>query len=391
MKRPLYWLMLTLLLVAMSELQTMGMMPDMARSLGASTATVGTLISVYSFGMAIGGPLIAWALRLTPPKTALLGVVIVYALLEAAVPVVHNYWWIAALRLLTGSLGGAVFGLTLTMAARLAPSPDRIASSISIVLNGLMFGAVLGLPISHAIATAFNWQTSFVALGIAGLIIALLDVSALPSLPAVSAQTSADDLQQFRSPRLWSRYLVSLLTIGATYGAFSYFTPLLEGDAGFSTNTTTVILFGYGLCTVIGNNLVGRYADRHAVPLLRIGHLVLAGALVVLALFSRLPWAALPGVLLVGLVGVSMNPALVARVVDVAGAGNLVNTVHTSVITLGVVFGSAIGGVAISLGQDSSSAAAMWTGAVLAILATCVLSAQTLGHKARLSPQPVQD
>lgn len=72
MKRPLYWLMLTLLLVAMSELQTMGMMPDMARSLGASTATVGTLISVYSFGMAIGGPLIAWALRLTPPKTALL-------------------------------------------------------------------------------------------------------------------------------------------------------------------------------------------------------------------------------------------------------------------------------------------------------------------------------
>lgn len=303
----------------------------------------------------------------------------------------HNYWWIAALRLLTGSLGGAVFGLTLTMAARLAPSPDRIASSISIVLNGLMFGAVLGLPISHATATAFNWQTSFVALGIAGLIIALLDVPALPSLPAVSAQTSADDLQQFRSPRLWSRYLVSLLTIGATYGAFSYFTPLLEEDAGFSANTTTVILFGYGLCTVIGNNLVGRYADRHAVTLLRIGHLVLAGALVVLALFSQLPWAVLPGVLLVGLVGVSMNPALVARVVDVAGAGNLVNTVHTSVITLGVVFGSGIGGVAIGLGGDSSSAAAMWTGAVLAILATCVLSAQTLAYKARLSSQPAQD
>ncbi|MES9525929.1 MFS transporter [Streptomyces capoamus] len=130
MKRPLYWLMITLLIVAMSELQTMGMLPDMARSLDTSTATVGMLISIYSFGMAIGGPLIAWALRLAPPKTALLGVVAVYAVLEAAVPLVHNYWWIATLRLLTGSLGGAVFGLTLTMAARLAPSPDRIASSV---------------------------------------------------------------------------------------------------------------------------------------------------------------------------------------------------------------------------------------------------------------------
>jgi predicted MFS family arabinose efflux permease len=329
--------------------------------------------------------------RLLPPKTALLGVVTAYALLEAAVPLVHNYWWVAALRLLTGTLGGAVFGLTLTMAARLAPGPDRIASSISLVLNGLMLGAVLGLPISHAIATAWNWQTSFVTLGGAGLLIALLDVRTLPSLPAVSAQTSADELRQFRSPRLWSRYLVSLLTIGATYGAFSYFTPLLEQDAGFSSNATTAILFGYGLCTVIGNNLVGRYADRHAVTLLRIGHLVLTGSLVVLALLAHLPAAALLGVLLVGLVGVTMNPALVARVVEVAGAGTLVNTVHTSVITLGVVAGSAIGGVAISTTGDTTAAAAMWTGAVFAVLAIGVLGAQTVGYRRSVRLQPAQD
>nr|WP_281284059.1 MFS transporter [Nonomuraea deserti] len=369
--------MLTLLVVVMSELQTMGMLPEMARSLSASTTTIGTLISIYAFGMAIGGPLIVMTLRLVPPKGALLGVVTAYAVLEASVPLVHNYWWIAALRLLTGSLSGAVFGLTLTMAARLAPRPERVASSISIVLNGLMFGAVLGLPISHAIATTWNWQASFFALGGTGLIIALLDLRTLPALPAVSAQTSTDDLRQFRSPRLWSRYLVSLLTIGATYGAFSYFTPLLEHDAGFSSNMTTMILFGYGLCTVLGNNVVGRYADRHAVLLLRIGHLALAGSLVVLALFAHLPRAALPGVLVVGLVGVTMNPALVARVVEVAGAGGLVNTVHTSVITLGVVAGSAIGGLAISAAGDSA-AAAMWTGAILAILATCVLNVQTL-------------
>ncbi|MFC7585812.1 MFS transporter [Nonomuraea antimicrobica] len=163
---------------------------------------------------------------------------------------------------------------------------------------------------------------------------------------------------------------------------------MLEHDAGFSPNTTTLILFGYGLCTVLGNNVVGRYADRHAVTLLRIGHLALAGALVVLALFAHLPWAALPGVLAVGLVGVTMNPALVSRVVEVAGAGGLVNTVHTSVITLGVVAGSAIGGLAISAADDT--AAAMWTGAILAIVATCVLSAQTLNYK-RVRPQPVQD
>jgi predicted MFS family arabinose efflux permease len=92
MKRPLSWLMLTLLVVAVSELQAMGMLPEMARSLSASTATIGTLISIYSFGMAIGGPLIVMALRLVPPKGALLGVVTAYAVLEACVPLVHDYW-----------------------------------------------------------------------------------------------------------------------------------------------------------------------------------------------------------------------------------------------------------------------------------------------------------
>ncbi|MFF8654100.1 hypothetical protein [Streptomyces huasconensis] len=111
-----------------------------------------------------------------------------------------------------------------------------------------------------------------------------------------------------------------------------------------------------------------------------------------LALLAHLPWAALPGVLLVGLVGVTMNPALVVRFVEVSGAGNLVNTVHTSVITLGVVTGSAIGGAAISGTGDSSSAPAMWTGATLAILAAGVLGAQTVGSKRHhVSLQPAQN
>ncbi|MFI6920793.1 hypothetical protein ACIBIZ_12645 [Nonomuraea spiralis] len=54
---------------------------------------------------------------------------------------------------------------------------------------------------------------------------------------------------------------------------------------------------------------------------------------------------------------------------------------HTSVITLGVVTGSAAG---------DATAAAMWTGAVLVVLATCVLSAQTLVHE-HAHPQPAQD
>ena len=48
MKRPLYLLMATLLVVTMSELQTAGMMPYMAADLGVSTGTISSLARCYA-------------------------------------------------------------------------------------------------------------------------------------------------------------------------------------------------------------------------------------------------------------------------------------------------------------------------------------------------------
>lgn len=376
MKRPLYLLMATLLVVTMSELQTAGMMPYMAADLGVSTGTIGLLVSVYALGMAIGGPLVAIGLRGLPPRRALCLVVGAYAVFEILAPVVHEFWWLALIRVLTGCLAGAMFGLCISFGARLAPEPGRIGQNVAVVMSGLMIGTVIGLPVSHFIAEQWNWQTSFYLLGAAALVICLVDRAGLPAMTPASAESSLEDARALRRPALWARYLVSLLTIGATYGAFSYFTPLLEQNAGFSAGAVTLILLAYGVCTVIGNLIVGRFADRHAVAVLRLGHALVFIALVILGLFNDLPAVTLPFVLVIGLVGVTMNPALITRVVEVGGSGNLVSTVHTAVITSGVMVGTAISALVIGLAGDDP-AAAMWTGAGLAVLAAVVLAMQS--------------
>lgn len=376
MKKYLYILMLTILVVVMSELQVAGMLPEIAADLEVTTGAVGALVSIYALGMAIGGPLIAFALRATPPKRALLTVVAAYAVLEILVPLIHEYWWVVLIRVLTGCLAGAAFGLSLTFAARLAPSPEKIGESVSITLSGIMVGTVLGLPLSHFIATQWNWQASFYVLGAAALLLFLISLATLPSPEAATAEASAQDLRNLRAPRLWSRYLVSLLTIGAAYAAFSYFTPLLEHTAGFASETTTLILFGYGLATFIGNLIVGKFADRHAIGVLRLGHTILVLSLAVLAIFAGSQPVAVVMVLLVGLAGVTMNPALVTRVVEVGRAGSLVTTVHTSVITFGVVIGTAVSAGAIDFVGDENPATAMWVGTTLAVLAALLLAMQ---------------
>ena len=65
-----------------------------------------------------------------------------------------------------------------------------------------------------------------------------------------------------------------------------------------------------------------------------------------------------------------MNPAMVTRVQRAGNTGALVNTVHASMITFGVVLSSALGGIGI---DRFGLRAPLWIGAVLAVLAVVVM------------------
>lgn len=385
MKKYLYVLMLTIMVVVMSEFQTAGMMPQIAADLGVSTGQVGTVVTLYALGMALGGPLLVYLLRHRPPKASLLIVIGTYAALEVLVPLIHEFWWLALLRVLTGCLSGAAYGIAVAYSARLAPSPEKIGEAVSIVLGGIMIGTVIGLPLSHFLAARWGWQSSFYILGIAAFAVFLISLLTLPAREAATQEAAAQDLRKLRSPKLWSRYLVSLLTIGAAFAGFSYFTPLLEQNAGFATNTTTLILLAYGIVSFIGNLIVGKFADQHAIGILRIGHTLLFISLALLGAFSNAQPLVLAMVLIVGVAGVPMNPAMVARVAEIGGTGNMVSTVHTSLITMGVALGSAIGALAIGRAGDDPSAA-MWIGAAFAVLATLTLATQARGRRQPLRP-----
>lgn len=84
--------------------------------------------------------------------------------------------------------------------------------------------------------------------------------------------------------------------------------------------------------------------------MLAVGLTALTALLAVFALGAADPVVAVPALVGVGLVGGTMNPAMVIRVMRTANARPLVNTVHTAVITTGVLVGSSLGGLAISAG-----------------------------------------
>ena len=143
------------------------------------------------------------------------------------------------------------------------------------------------------------------------------------------------------------------------------------------------LLAAYGAANVVGNTIVGRLADRHTLAVLAGGLGLLTLALVAFASFAQHPVVGIGAFLAIGLTGVALNPALVARVMRLAPPGALVNTLHASVITAGLAFGTWAGGAGIDHGHGLR--APLWVGAALALLGLASL-APSLARSRRTAP-----
>ncbi|CAM4201643.1 MFS transporter [Nocardiopsis rhodophaea] len=348
-----------------SEFMVSGLMPALAEEFGVSIAAVGYLITAYAAAMTLGGPFLTIGLLRTSRKTALLTLIAVYFLGQAMGALSTGYGMMMAARVITGVASAAFFGVGLATCAEMV-GPQLRGRAVSVAIGGLMIGTVAGLPAATLISQYFGWRASFWSVAVLVLLTGLVILRLLASSPNPESVSVRAEVAALVNARLWAVYATSMLIIGATFAAFSYFVPILTDVSGFAPETVPLLLAAYGLATVVGNAVVGRLADNYTLPVLTVGLLALTAALVVFAGFAEIRVLAVAALILIGLVGVTMNPAMAARVMRVGNDGALVNTVHSSVITTGVVIGSWGGGMVISTGCGLT--APLWLGAGVAVL-----------------------
>ncbi|MEV8015895.1 MFS transporter [Streptomyces sp. NPDC086554] len=365
MPRAVYVLALGIFAMVTSEFVVAGLMPQMAEGLDATIPEIGYLITAFAAAMAIGGPFLTVAVLKMRQKSALAVLFAVFLAGNVLAALAPDYRTMLVARVITGIASQAFFGVSISLAARLT-RPEVRGRAIAVALNGLMLGTLLGLPLSTVIGEHLGWRAAFWA--ITGLTV-LAALATLAGVPHMERADDGGDLRQelgaFRNPRLWLTLTTSTFIIGATFSAFSYLNPILTEVTGFATGTVPLLLIAYGAATVIGNTVVGRLADKHTIPVLLVGLLLNLGFLVGFAAFAQLSVPAVVFMMGIGLVGVTMNPALVTRVQRTGNARPLVNTVHSSFITLGIIIATSAGGPAI---DTFGLRAPLWIGAALAVL-----------------------
>lgn len=203
MKKSLIALAFGTLALGMAEFVMMGILPDIARSLGVSIPEAGHLISAYALGVCFGAPLTVLVARTRPLKHILLA--------------------------LTG-----------------------------LIILGNACAALLGTYISGAV----TWRATFGIVAVWGAVAMLLVKLWVPALPALPDTGMKGQFRFLKSAAPWLVLASVMLGNGGIFCWYSYVSPLMLHTSGFRPDDLTLIIMLAGFGMFAGNIVGGHYADR---------------------------------------------------------------------------------------------------------------------------------
>ncbi|GAA4067395.1 Cmx/CmrA family chloramphenicol efflux MFS transporter [Actinomadura miaoliensis] len=383
-----YLLSFSLFAMGSAEFLLAGVLPAIAEDLRVSLSSAGALISAFAAGVVIGGPPLAVLTLRWPRRTTLTAAQALFAASVATGLLTGSYPVLLATRFVCGLAYAGFWAVAAVTAISLVP-PDRTARASGVVVSGLSLAMIAGGPAGALLSYFTGWRGGFwgvVVLTAAG---AVLTVLALPATSANGEPSVRRELRTMRQPRLWVVYAVTVLSTAAYMISFNYLAAFLTDLTGVPGVWIPAILTLFGVGAFVGLSIGGRIADRRPFHALLTGAIGIAASSALLAVLARHAAAVVPLVLLLGIAGFVLNPAIYGRVFTIAAqAPTLAGATTVSAFQLGISLVPALAGAALNAGAGLTSIT--WIGAGLAaVTALTVLADRTAArHRPQGDPSP---
>lgn len=145
---------------------------------------------------------------------------------------------------------------------------ERRATALSIYSMGIHFGSMIAAIGGAWIATEFGWRTTFIVLGIPGLLLAIIVKLSVREPPraasAVATPTFGATLKALGSkPAFWHMTMGAAITSFVGYGVSGFNIPFLERVHGLNLLQASQLSgIVFGTFAAIGTFLSGYLADR---------------------------------------------------------------------------------------------------------------------------------
>ncbi|MFC3814504.1 MFS transporter [Lysobacter sp. GCM10012299] len=351
--------------IGTSEFVVMGLINEIARSMGVSEPQVGHVISAYALGVVVGAPLLAILGSKLSRRSLLLALMGFYAFGNLASALAPDYHTLMLARFVAGLPHGAYFGIAALVAARIS-RPEQRGAAVGRVMLGLSIALLVGNPLATWLGQAFGWRWAFALVSVLALTTVAMTMRVLPRGMNAPRPDALRELRDFNRKPVWLALGIGAIGFAGMFCVFSYLAPTLVNVTGVRETFIPFGLVAFGIGGIIGTVAGGWLFDRWQ---FRAAPLVLVWSMLVLLLFplaAKSVWTVLPVVVAVGTMG-ALATILQAHLMDVAAsAQTLAAASNHSAFNMANALGPWLGGMAITAGYGWTSTGVV--GAVMALL-----------------------
>jgi DHA1 family putative efflux transporter-like MFS transporter len=359
-------------LVGTLQFVVVGILDEIAFSVGVTVSTAGQLITVYSVAGAIGTPLVMMATAKWDRRKQLLLSLIIILISVITFVVLPSFGFLMASRIILG-LGTGVFSVTsYASVAKLTP-PERKASAMSNLALGSSTSLVLGVPLGRVIATTLGWEFIFWGIGLCILLTVFIVVRTFPATEGDTPIQLSNQLALLKNPKIMVALSVTLFMFISYSVVNTYITPYLSAVMPTLTGKMSILLSALGIASLIGSKLGGYLADRiGAARTLTRSMAVQAFVLALLPIVSETSIALISLLLVWAVAAWTTGPTLNFNLISLAPeASGIMLSLNSSFVQLGFAAGAILGGIAV---EGLSIMAITWIGAVSVAFAATIAS-----------------
>lgn len=352
--------------LVVTEFLPVGLLPGISRDLAITEGTAGLIVSITAILGFVAAPITAVMIGRADRKRVLLGftgLLIISSLLSWKA---DTFSILLTARVILGIAIGGFWAISVTAAAKLVPA-DKIHTASSLVFAGISIGSVVAVPAGTYIGAYANWREGFLAASVLAILCFILQSIFLPKMKMKQGVSSNDFFSLLKNRQVMAIFLTVILFIGGQYAGYTFITPYLEQITHLDTAVISLLLFAYGVATVMGNFLGGILAGKNLYRTVVTTAWLFVLSLVVISVFGTSPM--MTGLaLMVWAISWGMAPVGTQLWLYNATqhAPEAAQAMNTSIFQLSIGLGSLSGSVAVNHWGLHSS---MWLGSLILALA----------------------
>jgi DHA1 family purine ribonucleoside efflux pump-like MFS transporter/DHA1 family L-arabinose/isopropyl-beta-D-thiogalactopyranoside export protein-like MFS transporter len=352
-----------------TEFAPVGLLNAIGSSFDMTAAQVGPMLTVYAWTVSIMSLPMMLFTRNVERRLLLkvaIGTLIVSHIVLSLAP---NFTILVISRLGIALAHSVFWSVTASLAVRLAPGGNR-GRALSLLAMGSSLAMVLGIPIGRVLGENMGWRATFATIAVVAALIWILLAKKLPLLPSQNSGSLKSLPILFKRPALVSLYGITALVVTANFTAYTYIETFVQSVAGFSENTTTLLLLLFGLTGLMGSIFFNVLHTRFAQHLtaMAIGSLCICLTLMLLA-----SWTVYTLVIVFALWGLAMlcfGIQMQSQVIQLApDATDVASAMYSAIYNVGIGAGALLGSIVV---HYLGSAWVGFVGGFLALIALLI-------------------